>query len=124
MAFPTDITLTGNSVSNVVSSISVQGAETVRRDAARGIATPYTLRISTNARKASGGSTDHAHLVRIDHTYVPDAEKPTEKKVASVYMTVVRPESLADTTIITTMVEQLKAFFTSGNLAKLLNGES
>lgn len=124
MAFTSDITLTGNSVSNTVSAISVQGSETVRRDAARGLATPYTFRISTLQRKVSGGNTDNSHLARIDHTFVPDATKPTEKRVASVYVTVVRPDALSDTTIITTMVEQLKAFLTSGNLTKLLNGES
>lgn len=123
MAFSSDITLTGNSVSNTVSVISIQGAETIRRDAARGLATPYSFRISTVTGK-SGPGIDNRHLVRLDHVFVPDATKPLEKRTASVYVTVVRPDALSDTTIITTMVEQLKAFMTSGNLAKLLNGES
>lgn len=124
MAFPSDITLTGNSVTNTVSQISVQGSETIRRDAARGLATPYTMRISTASCKGTIG-TDNAHLVRIDHTFAPDAAEPASTTTASVYVTIVRPQALADTTIITTMTSQLVGFLqASGNLAKLLNGES
>lgn len=123
MSFPEQLTLTDGTHSNVVSTISTKDGETIRRDASRGLALPYILRIGTQ-ETGSGKSKTYRHIVRIDDNVNYDAEDPLAKTAQSIYFNVVRPEVITSTSRILELVEQLKAFLTPENVAKLLNGES
>lgn len=123
MSFPEELTLTDGTHANVVSTISTKDGETIRRDAARGLALPYILRIGT-IETGSGKSKTYRHVVRVDDTVNYDAEDTTAKTTQAVYFNVVRPEVIASTSRLLELTAQLKAFLTPENVAKLLNGES
>lgn len=123
MSFPEELTLTDGTNTNVVSTISTQSGETIRRDAGRGLSLPFVLRISTQ-ESGSGKNKSYRHLIRIDDTSNYDAEDSTAKATESVYFNVVRPEVITSTSRILEITAQLKAFLTPENVAKLLNGES
>lgn len=123
MSFTESITLTDGTVSNTVSTISVKDAETIRRDASRGLSLPYIMRIGTQ-KTGSGKNIQNRHVVRIDSTVQYDTEDPAAKATRSVYFNIVEPEAIFDAADVQILVDQLKGFLTASNVAKLLNGES
>lgn len=123
MSFPEAITLTDGTTINVVSTISVKDSETVRRDASRGLSLPYTMRIGTQ-KSGTGIKTINRHVIRLDSTVNYDVDDPAAKTSRSVYINIIEPEAIFDASEVQVMVDQLAAFCTATNIAKLLNGES
>lgn len=124
MAFTADITLTDGVASTVMSEISRQNTETLRRAASRGLVFPKTLRISHQAVNAQVGGKANRALVRIDDIQNVDIDDPSSKAGEAVYFVLQKPEKLPDPTNIQNMVKELIAFLTPANVTKLLNGES
>lgn len=124
MAFSSDITVTDGTNSTVMSEIYRQASETLRRDAARGLVYPKTMRIAHQVVSASLGGKANRALIRLDDVQSTDASDPTKKAGDAVYLVLQHPESITNTTVILRLVKELTAFLTPTNVAKLLNGES
>lgn len=124
MAFPDEITLDNGTTQTEMTVISRLGAETLRRNATRGLVFPKTMRIAHQAVKAAVGGKANRALVRLDDIQNYDVEDPAAKAGEAVYIVIQRPEVLTSPDNIRAMVAELCAFCTSANITKLLNGES
>lgn len=124
MAFTSDLTLNDGTNNTVLSEISRQGNETLRRVSARGLVYPKTMRISHQQSKIAGSGKVNRCVVRIDDIQSISATDPAMKATEAIYLVIQKPEVLPVQANIQKMVVELKGFLTAENVTKLLNGES
>jgi len=120
MSFDATITLAGDSSSTRdYAAVTYGDRKIIRRSTVTGLGQPQDLTISHSEQKA-GTATYDRHLVRFDRTIV-DSEG--NSATGSVYVVLVAPRGIVTAAQMADQVTQMKNFFTSGNVTKLLNSE-
>lgn len=121
--FTSDLALTDATPTTFTySQISLESNKSIRNDASRGLAYPRSLVISHTVSGAGKKISDRT-LVRLNDVREDTAAADGSAQTGSVYLVIDRPRRVVTTAQITSMIDQLKGFLTSGNVTKLLNGE-
>ena len=121
MALAAQLTIAGDSsTTRVYEDVGRADRKTTRKDSTLGVDQPFFLTI-THSEESNKGVISDRHLVRFDRTVVDSEDNAATVSFYGVFSV---PRKIITLTHVQDLVTQFKNLLTSGNVAKIVNGES